>query len=222
MNLPEVVSQEQFDAAREPLLTREKEHTRAGDALAAERRSLPMVAVEKDYVFEGPDGERSLLDLFDGRRQLILYRHFFDPDMERYPEAGCGGCAMFTDNVGELAHLHARDTSFVLASGGAQEHIRPYRERMGWDIPWYTTRDDFSADHDADQYFGLFVFIRDDEGNVFRTYSTTGRSVEAIGQVWSLLDLTPLGRQETWEETPEGRPQTKPYGWWRLHDEYDD
>lgn len=222
MNLPEVVRQDRYDAARTELLVKEKEHTRAGDALAAERRRLPMVAVEKDYVFEGPDGEVGLLDLFEGRRQLILYRFFFDPDMKRYPEAGCPGCSMFTDNVGETAHLNARDSTFVLASGGAQEHLQAFKRRMGWDFPWYTTRDDFSVDHNADQYFSLFVFIRDDEGNVYRTYSTTGRSVEAIGPIWSFLDLTPLGRQEEWEDTPEGRPQTKPYSWWNLHDEYDD
>lgn len=222
MNLPEVVSEGEHQAAREALLAKEKEHTRAGDALAAERRRLPMVRVEKKYAFEGPDGSASLLDLFEGRRQLIVYRHFFEHDVENWPDGGCSGCAMYTDNVGELAHLNARDTTFVLASAGGQEQIAAYKERMGWRMPWYTTTDDFSADHGCDRYFRLLVFIRDDDGNVYRTYSTTGRSVESIGTVWELLDVTPLGRQETWEDTPEGRPQTKPYEWWRLHDEYED
>lgn len=222
MNLPEVVSQEEWQAARDELLVKEKEATRAGDALAAARRRLPMVPVDKDYVFEGPDGEVNMLELFEGRPQLIVYRHFFDPDMDRYPEAGCGGCAMFTDNVGELAHLNARDVTLALLSAGSQEHIQAYKARMGWEMPWYTTRDDFSKDHGVDEYFGLFVYVRNDDDQIYRTYSTGGRGVESLASVWSFLDITPFGRQEDWEDTPGGRPQSKPYGWWKLHDEYDD
>lgn len=221
MNLPDVVTQDEYDAAREDLLAREKAHTRAGDELAAARRRLPMVRVEKDYVFEGPEGEVSLLDLFEGRRQLILYRFFFDPGMRRYPEAGCVGCSMVADNIGETAHLNARDTTFAMTSAGSQEHIAAFRDRMGWDHRWYTTRDDFSEDHGADEYFRLFVFVRDDDGNVYRTYSTTARGVETLGPVWALLDITPLGRQEEWEDTPEGRPQDRVFSWMELHDEYE-
>ena len=219
MKLPPVVSRDEWDAARQQLLAKEKEATRARDALAAERRRLPRLKVEKDYVFEGPDGKASLVDLFAGRRQLIVYRFFFDPGMKRYPDAGCGGCSMFTDQVGHLAHFHARDTSLVLASAASVDAIERYRQRMGWEIPWYSTTDDFSKDFDVPEYFGLNVFLRDG-GEVFRTYFTTGRGVEALGSVWTFLDLTPLGRQEKWEDSPEGYPQDPPYSWWQLHDEY--
>jgi predicted dithiol-disulfide oxidoreductase (DUF899 family) len=215
MNLPPVVSREKWEAARERLLAKEKEHTRAGDTLAAERRRLPMVAVEKDYVFEAPHGEASLLDLFDGRRQLIVYHHMLrpaDPDP-------CSGCSMFADNVGHLAHLHARDTSLVLVSRAPIDEIEAFRKRMGWTLPWFSTRDDFNPDFGITDGFGLNVFIRDGE-RIFRTYFTNGRGVEALGSNWTFLDLTPLGRQEEWEDTPQGRPQTPPYAWWRLHDEY--
>ena len=221
MNLPEIVSPEAWRAAREELLAREKEATRARDALAAERRRLPMAEVEKAYAFEGPGGEASLLDLFEGRRQLLVYRFFFDPGMARFPEAGCGGCSMFADQISHRAHLHARDTSLVLVSAAPVADIERYRERMGWDIPWYSTTDDFSEDFDVPETFGLNVLLRDGD-QVFRTYFTTGRGVEALGSVWTFLDLTPLGRQEEWEDSPDGRPQDPPYTWWRLHDEYDD
>ena len=220
MNLPPVVSPDEWDAARQRLLVKEKEATRARDALAAERRRLPMVDVEKPYIFTGPRGEVGLVDLFDGRRQLIVYRFFFDPDMERFPEAGCEGCSMFTDQIGHQAHLRARDTTLVLASAAPIGDIERYRTRMGWDIPWYSTTDDFSKDFDVPEMFGLNVFLRDGD-RVYRTYFTTGRGVEALGPVWSFLDLTPLGRQEEWEDSPEGRPQGPPYTWWRLHDEYE-
>ena len=194
--------------------------TRQRDELAAERRRLPMVRVEKDYVFEGPEGEASLLDLFDGHRQLIVYHFFFEPGVARWPEAGCGGCSMFVDNIGHLAHLKAPDTTLVLVSPAPQADIERLKERMGWEIPWFTTTDGFSEDFDVPQYFGLKVFLRDGE-EIFRTYFTNGRAAETIGPVWSFLDLTPLGRQQTWEDSPEGYPQDPPYSWWRLHDEYD-
>ena len=178
-----------------------------------------MVRVDKDYMFEGPRGTASLADLFEGRRQLIVYRFFFDPDMDTYPEEGCSGCSMFTDQIGHLAHFHARDTTLVLASAAPVADIERFRTRMGWDIPWYSTTDDFSQDFDVPTTFGLNVFLRDGD-DVFRTYFTTGRGVEALGSVWTFLDLTPLGRQETWEDSPEGYPQDKPYSWWQLHDHY--
>jgi predicted dithiol-disulfide oxidoreductase (DUF899 family) len=221
MTTRRIVSYDEWEAARQGLLAKEKAATRARDALAAERRRLPMVRIEKGYAFEGPEGPASLLDLFDGHRQLILYRFFFDPGMSRFPEAGCPGCSMFTDQIGHLAHFHARDTSLVLVSGAPVADIERYRARMGWEIPWYSTTDDFSADFGVDEWFALFVFLRQDD-EVFLTYSTRGRGVEALGSVWTFLDLTPFGRQEDWEDSPEGTPQGPRYQWWRLHDEYGD
>ncbi len=129
---------------------------------------------------------------------------------------------MFVDNVGHLAHLHARDTSFVLVSRAPIDEIEDFRQRMGWAIPWYSIAEgDFNEDFGVTTGFGLNVFLRDGD-RVFRTYFTTGRGVEALGSNWTFLDLTPLGRQETWEDSPDGYPQTPPYQWWRLHDEYGD
>src|SRR5256884_7522508 len=140
-------TREEWLAAREKLLVKEKEATRARDALAAERRRLPMVRIEKDYVFEGPDGTASLRDLFDGRRQLIVYHFMFAPGVEGWPEAGCPGCSMFVDQIGHLAHLHARDTSFALVSRAPLANIERYRERMGWAIPWLSSSGgDFNVD----------------------------------------------------------------------------
>jgi predicted dithiol-disulfide oxidoreductase (DUF899 family) len=220
MSLPEIVSAEEWQAARERLLAKEKEATKASDALAAERRRLPMVRFDKDYVFEGPDGTASLLDLFEGRRQLIVYHFMFAPGAPGWPSAGCDGCSMVVDNVGHLAHLHARDTSFALVSEAPVEKIQAYKQRMGWTIPWFSLAgNDFNADCGVTSGFGLSVFLRDGD-DVFRTYFTTGRGVEALGSNWTFLDLTPLGRQEDWQDSPEGRPQGPRYEWWRRHDEY--
>ena len=228
MNLPPAVSETEWQAAHEALLAKEKEATSARDALAAERRRLPRVRVEKDYAFAGPEGEVKLPDLFEGRSQLLLYHFMFGPNQD----AGCNGCSMFVDQVGHLAHLHARDTSFAVVSRAPIEKIAAYKERMGWTFPWVSS---FSSDFNVDfgvgpetpeegayqdgETFGLSVFLRDGD-EVYRTYFTTARGVEALGSVWTLLDLTPLGRQETWEDSPAGYPQTKPYQWWRRHDEY--
>ena len=230
MNLPPVVSAEDWQAARDALLVKEKEATRARDALAAERRRLPRVHIDKDYVFEGPEGKASLLDLFEGRGQLLLYHFMFGPNQD----VGCDGCSMVLDQICHLAHLHARDTSFAAVSRAPIPKIEAYRKRMGWEIPWYSSfESDFNVDfgvgpetpqedvYQDGETFGLSAFIRDDE-SVFRTYFTTQRGVEALGSVWTLLDLTPLGRQEEWEDSPTGYPQTKPYEWWRRHDEYED
>lgn len=214
---PHVVSAQEWQAQSAELLAEEKELTRALDALAARRRRMPVVRVEQDYVFEGPDGPASLLDLFDGRRQLITYRFMWSGGGHY-----CQGCSMFTDNLGHPAHLHARDTSLALVSRGPLSEITPFRERMGWTLPWFSSLGTgFNDDMGAGDGFGLDVFLRDGD-DVYRTYTTSGRGVERLGSVWSLLDLTPLGRQESWEDSPEGHPQTPPYTWWRLHDEYGD
>ncbi|GAS92484.1 DUF899 domain-containing protein [Mycolicibacterium brisbanense] len=221
MNTPPIVTAEEWDAARRRLLVKEKEHTRAGDALAAERRRMPWLAVEKPYVFRGPDGELSLLDLFAGRRQLIVYRAFFEPGVYGWPEHACRGCSMVADHVGNLAHLNARDTTLVFASRAPQADIARVQQRMGWDIPWYTITDSFDSDFGVDEWHGTNAFIRDGE-SVFRTYFVDNRGDEVFGNTWSYLDITALGRQEDWEDSPEGYPKTPPYQWWNWHDEYED
>ncbi len=227
MNTPPVVSKDEWTKAREELLVREKEHTRAGDALAAERRRMPWQAVEKDYVFEGPDGQLSFHDLFAGRRQLIVYRAFYEEGITttigdaEFPERACGGCSMVADQVAHPAHLTGRDTTLAFASRGSQEQIADLKKRQGWDlIPWYTITDDWDADFGVDQWHGHNVFIREGD-QIFRTYFVDGRGDEGLGTTWSYLDITPLGRQEKWEDSPEGYPQTDPYGWWNYHDRYE-
>jgi predicted dithiol-disulfide oxidoreductase (DUF899 family) len=229
MNLPPVVSETEWQAAQETLHADEKEATRARDALAAKRRRLPMVRIDKDYAFDGPDGKVTLLDLFEDRRQLLLYHFMFGPNQD----AGCDGCSMFVDQIGHLAHLHARDTSLALVARAPITKLEAYRKRMGWTIPWYSSHEsDFNVDfgvgpatpqqgvYQDGESFGLSVFLRDGE-DIYRTYFTTARGVEALGSVWTFLDLTPLGRQEKWEDSAAGYPQTKPYEWWRRHDEYE-
>ena len=218
MNLPPIVSPEEWTAARDALLGKEKELTRARDALAAERRRMPRMAVEKDYRFEGPDGPVGLLDLFDGRRQLIVYRFFYEPGVAGWPESGCYGCSFLADQVAHLAHLNARDTTLAFASRAPQPDIARWKARMGWEIPWYTITDDFDADFGVAEWHGTNAFLRD-EGRVFRTYFIDARGDEAMGSTWSYLDITALGRQEDWEDSPEGYPRTPPYRWWNLHDQ---
>jgi predicted dithiol-disulfide oxidoreductase (DUF899 family) len=221
MNHPDITSHDDWLQAREELLVKEKALTRELDAMAAQRRRLPMFEVEEPYAFEAPEGEVSLLDLFDGRRQLLLYRFFFDPGMEGHPKDGCVGCSMMADEFPHPAHLHARDTSLVLASRGSQADIERYQARMGWSYRWVTITDDFDRDFGVEEWSGLTVFLRDGD-RVFKTYFTTGRGTETLGTVWGLLDLTPFGRQEEWEDSPEGYPQDPPYSWWKRHDEYED
>ena len=220
MNTPPTVSPQEWDAERERLLVKEKALTRARDALAAERRRMPWMRVAMDYVFEGPDGRASLLDLFDGRRQLIVYRAFFEPGVFGWPDHACRGCSMVADQVAHLAHLHARDTSLAFASRAPQQDIARVKARMGWTMPWYTMTDGFDVDFDVDEWHGTNAFIRDDDGNVFRTYFINHRGDEVMGGTWSYLDMTALGRQEEWEDSPEGYPQTPPYVWWNWHDDY--
>jgi predicted dithiol-disulfide oxidoreductase (DUF899 family) len=226
MNMPPVVSPQDWKAAREELLVKEKELTRARDALAAERRRMPRMAVERDYRFEGPDGTASLPDLFGGRRQLIVYRAFYAPDVTTtpgsggYPERACVGCSFVADQVAHLAHLNARDTTLVFVSRAPQPDIQRLKSRMGWEhIPWYTITDDFDKDFDVDEWHGTNAFLRDGD-QIFRTYFIDSRGDEAMGTTWAYLDITALGRQEEWEDSPEGYPQTPPYQWWNYHDAY--
>jgi predicted dithiol-disulfide oxidoreductase (DUF899 family) len=218
MQLPPIVTEQEWQRSHQELLDQEKQATRARDALAAERRRQPMLELCSDHAFQGPDGVVTLPALFEGRSQLILY-HFM------FPRQGepCGGCSMFTDQVCPLPHLHARDTSFALVSPASQAEIQPFKRRMGWEIPWYTPiGDEFQrVCGTSNGSFALDVFLRDGE-RVFLTYATSGRGVEALGSVWTFLDLTPFGRQEDWEDTPVGRPQGPRYEWWRLRDEYEE
>ena len=220
MNTPPIVSPQEWEAAREKLLAKEKELTRAKDALAAERRRMPRMAIEKDYRFEGPGGQVSLGDLFEGRKQLIVYRFFFEPGVAKWPESGCPGCSFVADQVAHLAHLNARDTTLAFVSRAPQPDIARWKARMGWQqIPWYTLTDDFDLDMGVDEWHGTNVFLREGDG-LFRTYFINSRGDEQMGGTWNYLDITPLGRQEEWEDSPDGYPQTPPYQWWHLHDEY--
>ncbi|MEU2332196.1 DUF899 domain-containing protein [Streptomyces sp. NPDC006654] len=218
MSLPEIVSRERWRAAREELLLKEEAVTRARDALSAERRRLPMVEVDPEYVFEGGDGKANLLDLFDGRTQLVVHHFMFAPEWE----AGCPGCAAFLDQIGHLAHLRARGTSFAAVSRAPFTRILPFKARMGWTVPWYSSchsdvgRDfnrDFEAtivvDDEPVERPGISCFLRESD-RVFHTYSVYDRGLDGLGSVASLLDLTALGR------TPAGSDRV------RYHDEYED
>jgi predicted dithiol-disulfide oxidoreductase (DUF899 family) len=229
MSLPEVVSRDEWLVARKALLVKEKESTRARDALNAERRRLPMVEIDKDYAFEGPAGRASLLDLFEGRRQLIV-DHFMWPDPT--VAVGCPSCSGRVDQYGNLAHLHERETTMVVVSRAPLDKIEPFKQRMGWTFPWYSSwGSDFNYDFHVTldeavapveynyrdkaeleaagftqmegDLHGTSAYLRDGD-RVFHTYSTYGRGTEQVGGTHYYLDLTALGRQEDWEE-PAGR-----------------
>jgi predicted dithiol-disulfide oxidoreductase (DUF899 family) len=233
MSLPDVVSEADWLAARKELLVREKQATRARDELNAARRRLPMVLIDQDYVFEGPNGKASLADLFEGRRQLVIYHFMFSPDWD----TGCRSCTSFGDQVGRLAQLNKTQTTFACVSRAPLAKITPYKQQMQWTFPWYSSYgSDFNydfhvtldesvapveynyrtrAEHEqagsagyfaGEQPFelpGLSCFLRDN-GQVFHTYSTYGRGTDNMSFGVNILDLTSLGRQEDWEE-PKGR-----------------
>jgi predicted dithiol-disulfide oxidoreductase (DUF899 family) len=226
MNTPPIVSPEEWEAAREELLVKEKELTRARDALAAERRRMPWLAVEREYRFEGPDGPMSLADLFQGRRQLVVYRAFYGTEVTTYaeggsyPERACVGCSFVADQVAHPAHLGGRDTALAFVSRAPQAEIQGLKERMGWThIPWYELTDEFDTDFGVRDWHGTNAFIREGE-KIYRTYFVDGRGDEQMGSTWNYLDITALGRQEEWEDSPDGWPQTAPYGWWNYNDAY--
>jgi predicted dithiol-disulfide oxidoreductase (DUF899 family) len=226
MNTPDVVSPEQWQAAHEEMMEKEKKHMRAGDALAAERRRHPWQAVDKDYKFVGPEGELSFADLFEGRPQLIVYRAFYGPDVTTYAEGGswparaCVGCSFVADQIAHPAHLAERGVTLALASRAPQAEIQGLKERHGWEhIPWYEITDDWDKDFGVDEWHGHNVFINH-EDQIYRTYWTEARGDEALGTTWSYLDLAPLGRQEPWQDLPDGYPQAPAYEWWNYHDAY--
>jgi predicted dithiol-disulfide oxidoreductase (DUF899 family) len=233
MSLPRIVRSDEWLVARKELLSSEKEATRARDALNAERRRLPMVEIEKDYVFHGPDGEASLLDLFEGRRQLIVDHFMFDPSWDD----GCASCSGRVDQYGNLAHLHARHTTMAVVSRAPLEKIERFKAAKGWTFPWYSSDGsefnyDFHVTLDeavapveynyrdraeleqagfgdpAGEVHGTSVFLREDD-RVFHTYSTYARGTEQVGGTHYYLDMTALGRQEDWEE-PRGRSSGAP------------
>ena len=194
MELPPIVSPQEWEAARQELLVEEKALTRARDAMAAKRRRMPWTAVDKEYRFEGPSGTVSLADLFDGRRQLIVYRAFYAPDVTTYPASGgsyperaCVGCSLGADQVAHPAHLNARDTTLVYVSRAPQAEIQGLKQRMGWEhIPWFSLTDDFDADFGVDQWHGTNAFIREGD-QIFRTYFVQDRGDEQLGSTWSYL-----------------------------------
>jgi predicted dithiol-disulfide oxidoreductase (DUF899 family) len=221
MDLPRITSREEWLEARERLLAKEKEATRVRDELRAERQALPMVEVEKDYVFEGPDGKASLLDMFEGHRQLIVQHFMFDPEWED----GCPSCTYFSEDLGHLPHLHEKDTSFAVISRAPLQKIEAYKRKKGWTFPWYSS---FGSDFNYDFHVtmdesvapaeynyrsaaehrqagmpwytegeqpGVSVFLREGE-RVFHTYSAFARGSEHLVSTAIFLDLTPLGRQE--------------------------
>jgi predicted dithiol-disulfide oxidoreductase (DUF899 family) len=246
MSLPPVVTEQEWRAARVDLLAQEKELTRHRDAVNAARRRLPMVEVTRDYRFTGPDGGTGLAELFEGRRQLLVYHFMFEPD---WP-AGCPSCSHTIDNVGHLSHLHARDTTLALVSRAPYDSLAAYRERMGWTLPWWSSAGssfnyDFHVTIDAavapveynyrDQAAlvetegaswrgwsgdvpGISAFLRDGE-RVLHTYTTYARGIDPLVNTYNWLDLTVLGRQEDWEEPP-GRSDGPFMHWLRRHDEY--
>ncbi|MDG4663334.1 DUF899 domain-containing protein [Mycobacterium sp. 236(2023)] len=225
METPHIVSAQDWNAALTEMLVKEKEFTKARDAMAALRRRMPWTPVEREYRFDGPDGQVSLLDLFAGLRQLIVYRAFMDPGVSGWPEHGCVGCSLMADHIPNLSHLNARDTTLVYTSRAPQSDIARLKLQMGWQHPWYTMLPGehgwFDVDFGVDEWHGTNAFIRQDD-QIFRTYFVDARGDEAFVNTWNFLDITALGRQETWEDSPDGHPQTAPYQWWRHSDSYED
>ena len=229
----EVVSEAEWLVARKDLLTREKEFTRQRDALSAARRELPMVKVEKKYTFEGPDGEEMLAELFEGHSQLIVYHFMFGPGWEE----GCKSCSYLADHFdGANWHLPHRDVALVVVSRAPLSEFAPYKKRMGWRFKWVSSHgSDFNFDYHvwfteeeekknkayynyetgefiSDELPGLSVFYKDEDGNVFHTYSTYARGLDQLVGTYNFLDLTPKGRDEDPESTMR---------WVRRHDQYD-
>ncbi len=203
---PTVVDRATFEAELSGLRLQEKAHTREGDAIAAARRRLPMVEVDSTVALTGPDGHVTLLDTFEGRSQLIAY-YFMWADGRPAAEQ-CEGCTFYTTQIGELDNLHSRDITFAaLCQGPYAESVR-YRDFMRWTMPWYSAQQSLDALLTGRRIgmFHLVCYLRDGD-RVFETYWTSGRGVEAMGNTYSLMDLTVLGRQETWEDSPAGWPR---------------
>jgi len=234
---PPIATEAEWLAARKNLLAHEKALTKEYDRVNAERRRLPMVKIDKGYTFEGPDGKVRLVDLFEGRHQLIVYHFMFDPEWEK----GCGGCTGFVNAINDISLLHRRDTTFALISRAPYAKLAQYKKDHGWSVPWYSSfgsdfNYDFHVTHDESvgpieynymdkaalearrgegevkgEDHGLSVFFRIGD-DVFHTYSTYGRGTEPLTDSYRLLDVTPYGRQEDFEDSPAGWPQKPTYG----------
>jgi len=207
-SMPTIVSEEEWQQERDALLVAEKEATRRLDAIAAKRRRLPMVRINNDkYVFETTDGPKRLLDFFEGQPQLAVYQF-----MDVGPDKFCPGCTNFTNNVSALATLAKNGVSWRTVSNMPLEQMTSYWTRQGWDVPYASSRGNtFAADCGVDGGFLLSLFLTDGQ-EVYRTYSTTQRGVDRILFVYNILDLAAYGRQEDWEDSPEGWPQNPTYG----------
>jgi len=207
MAKPKIVSAEEWQQARDELLTAEKQATRTLDALAARRRRLPMVQFTNSYVFDTPAGPKSLADLFEGRDQLAVYQF-----MDLGPDEFCPGCTAFTKNVTDLGDLAEAGVSWVTVSNMPLAQIEAYKARMGWTLPFVSSHGtSFAADCGAGGGFMLSVFLRDGT-DIYRTYSTTARGVDRVLFVHNILDLCPYGRQQDWEDSSPGWPQQPTYG----------
>src|SRR6266568_4123998 len=205
--LPPVVDRATWQTAREALLAREKAHTREGDAIAAARRRLPMVEVDATVPLIGPNGPVPLLDVFEGRRQLIAYFHMWHDGRSAADQ--CEGCTFFNGDVRELSYLHSRDVTYATFAQGPYDEIARYRDFMGYDMQWYSARDSAETLL-AGRWFGVLVcYLRQDD-RVFETYWTTNRGVESMTSSYGLLDMTVYGRQENWEDSPAEWPQRWP------------
>ncbi|MEJ7839317.1 MAG: DUF899 domain-containing protein [Thermomicrobiales bacterium] len=219
--LPPVVSQQEWDTAREAFLVSEKAYMRAGDALNAERRRQPVVEITTPYTFESTNGPVTLLDLFGDRSQLVVYHFMFAPGQGE----GCDGCSMIVDHMGPVQHLNARDTSLVLISRAPLQELLPYKQRMGWDQEWVSSfetsfNQDMGSTQDDGEHHMISVFVRDGD-RIFRSTKVEARGGETFISTFKYLDLTPYGRQEEWEDSPAGWPKTEAYSWWKRHDEYE-
>ena len=217
-SLTKIVKAKAFRTAVEKLRKKEKKNTRERDKVSALRRKLPMMEIKNNYIFKGPGGNKSLLDLFGNKKQLIVYHFMYHPKNDTF----CPGCSMVGDQIPHLAHINERNTSFVFSSHAPLKSIQRYKKRMGWTTPWYSAlENNFNEDLgiDGNTTPMLSVFIRDGK-KIYRTYYTTARGIEYLGTPWAFLDLTPYGRQEKWEKSPKGWPQTEMYTWWRFHDSY--
>jgi predicted dithiol-disulfide oxidoreductase (DUF899 family) len=202
--LPAVVDRSTWQAQLDALLVREKAHTHEGDAIAATRRRLPMVEVDATMTVVGPQGTVSLLEVFEGRRQLYVYFHMWHNGMPA--EQQCEGCTFFNGQVRELAYLHSRDVTYATFCEGPYDESVRYRDFMGWDVPWYSVQESPEGLL-AGRWFGMQVCYVRDGDRVFETYWTSGRAAEAMAPTYGLLDMTVYGRQEAWEDSPPGWPQ---------------
>jgi len=202
---PAVVDRSSWQAQLDDLLVREKAHSRAGDALAAARRRLPMVEVDPAIPVIGARGPVPLIEVFEGRRQLIAYFHMWHDGKPAADQ--CEGCTFFNGQVRELSYLHSRDVTYATFCQGPYAESAAYRDFMGWDVPWYSVRESADALL-AGRWFGMQVCYLRDGGRVFETYWSSGRAAEAMAPAYALLDMTVYGRQEVWEDSPAGWPQT--------------